>query len=74
MTPEKINSTQLIRRLRSAQGHLQTVTGMVEAGEPCEQALHQLNAVQGALKAAAQRNSSPSNRKEIDLCLNNLKN
>ena len=51
MLPE--NNSQLIRRLRFAEGHLQAVTGMVESGEPCEQVLHQLNAVQGALKAAA---------------------
>lgn len=50
--PSEDNS-QLIRRLRSAGGHLQAVTSMVESGEPCEQVLHQLNAVQGALKAAA---------------------
>lgn len=48
------NSAQIIRRLRSAEGHLQGVTAMVESGRACEDVLHQLTAVQGALKAVAQ--------------------
>jgi len=48
------NSSHIIRRLRSAKGHLQAVTNMVESGEACKDVLHQLNAVQCALKAAAQ--------------------
>lgn len=52
MFPEK--SSQITRRLRSAEGHLQAVTNMVETGESCDEVLHQLNAVQGALKAVAQ--------------------
>ncbi len=44
----------LLARLRSAEGHLHAVTGMVEAGAPCEQVLHQLNAVCAALRAAEQ--------------------
>jgi len=43
--------SDLIRRLQSAAGHLNTVIEMTEAGQPCEQVLHQLNAVQCALRA-----------------------
>ncbi len=43
---------EIIRRLRCAAGHLNAVIEMAEAGQPCEQVLHQLNAVQSALSAA----------------------
>src|SRR4030067_3085050 len=33
---------EIARRLRSAGGHLEAITGMLEAGEPCEPILHQL--------------------------------
>jgi hypothetical protein NreA len=46
---------ETIRRLQSAQGHLTAVIGMLEAGEPCEQVLHQLHAVQAALLVAGAR-------------------
>jgi len=42
----------IIRRLRCAAGHLNAVIKMAESGQPCEQVLHQLNAVQSALRAA----------------------
>ncbi len=42
----------LLNRLRSAEGHLHGVIGMLEANEPCEQVLHQLEAVEAALEAA----------------------
>ena len=38
--------------MRSASGHLKAVIEMTEAGRPCEQVLHQLNAVQAALRVA----------------------
>lgn len=44
--------SDIIRRLRCAAGHLNAVIEMTEAGQPCEQVLHQLNAVQAALRAA----------------------
>jgi DNA-binding FrmR family transcriptional regulator len=44
----------LLIRLRTAEGHLHAVTGMVENGASCEQVLHQLNAVCAALRAAEQ--------------------
>lgn len=43
---------EIIRRLRCAAGHLNGVIEMAEAGKPCEQILHQLNAVEAALRAA----------------------
>ena len=45
-------NVEIIQRLRSANGHLQAVIGMVEAGEPCESVLYQLSAVQAALRCA----------------------
>ena len=47
--------SEILRRLRCAAGHLNAVVKMAEAGEPCEQVIHQLNAVQGALGAAMSR-------------------
>ncbi len=35
-------------RLRSAEGHLGAVIGLLKAGKPCEQVLQQLNAVRAA--------------------------
>ena len=49
--PDDANA-ELLQRLRSANGHLQAVITMVEAGEPCEAVLHQLGAVQAALRCA----------------------
>lgn len=51
MSPEI--ESQIINRLRSAEGHLKAVRSMVETGWKCDQVLHQLNAVQGALSAVA---------------------
>ena len=42
--------TLIIHRLRSACGHLDSIVGMVEAGHPCESILHQLGAVQAAMR------------------------
>lgn len=42
----------IVNRLRAAEGHLHAVLGMVEAGAPCEEVLHQLGAVEAALCAA----------------------
>lgn len=49
MQPEE---QKLILRLRSAEGHLRAIIGMIEAGQPCEDVLHQLTAVEAALRAA----------------------
>lgn len=53
MKPEQ--QAEIIRRLCCAAGHLNAVIEMVEKGQPCEQVLHQLNAVQAALRAAGAR-------------------
>ena len=45
----------VIKRLRSAGGHLEAVINMLEAGESCEPLLHQLGAVRAALRAAGGR-------------------
>ena len=50
MKPDQ--QSEIIRRLRCASGHLNAVIEMTEAGQPCEQVLHQLNAVQAALHTA----------------------
>ena len=42
----------LLTRLRTAEGHLHAVIGMVEAVASCEEVLHQLNAVYAALRVA----------------------
>lgn len=42
---------EIIRRLRCTVGHLNAVIEMAESGQPCEQVLYQLNAVQSALSA-----------------------
>ena len=44
--------SDITRRLRCAAGHLNSVISMIETGQPCEQILHQLNAVQAALQIA----------------------
>ena len=53
MRPEE--QVDIVRRLRSAEGHLGAVIGLVEAGKPCEQVLHQLGAVRAALRVAGAR-------------------
>ena len=42
--------SDITRRLRCAAGHLNAVIKMTETDQPCEQILHQLNAVQAALQ------------------------
>lgn len=43
--------SDILQRMRCAAGHLNAVIEMAEAGRPCERVLHQLNAVQAALRA-----------------------
>lgn len=42
--------SEIMQRLRSAAGHLNSVIKMAESGQPCDDVLHQLNAVQSALR------------------------
>jgi DNA-binding FrmR family transcriptional regulator len=46
---------EIIRRLRSAAGHLNVVIEMAESRQSCEQVLHHLNAVQSALRVAGSK-------------------
>ena len=45
----------IMQRLRSAAGHLNAVIEMAESGQPCEDVLHQLNAVQSSLRIAGRK-------------------
>lgn len=47
--------SEIIQRLRCAAGHLDAVIEMTEAGKPCEELLHQLNAVQAALRVTGRK-------------------
>jgi DNA-binding FrmR family transcriptional regulator len=47
--------SEIIRRLRCVAGHLNAVIEMAEAGQPCEQVLHQLGAVDAAIRMAGSR-------------------
>jgi len=40
----------LVRRLRSAEGHVRGIIGMIETGADCQDILRQTLAVQGALR------------------------
>ena len=47
-------TTDIRQRLQCASGHLNAVQTMVEKESPCEEVLHQLHAVEAALKAIGQ--------------------
>lgn len=53
MKPNQRSDT--VRRLHCAAGHLNAVIKMAEAGEPCEQVIQQLVAVDAAIRAAQAR-------------------
>lgn len=42
----------IARRLKRANGHLETIIGMIEQGRPCAQIAQQLQAVEGAIENA----------------------
>lgn len=46
---------EFLQRLRTAEGHVKAIIEMTEAGKPCEEVLHQLNAVISALQSAENR-------------------
>lgn len=62
---------EIVRRLRCAGGHLEAIIRMVKAGEPCEQILHQLGAVQAAVRAAGVRVLTCQLRQSQDVILHN---
>ncbi len=47
--------SDIVRRLHCAAGHLDAVIKMAENGEACEQVLHQLTAVDAAIRAVGAR-------------------
>ena len=49
MPSEPIHA-DLISRLRSAEGHVRGIIGMVESGAVCQDVVQQVQAVQGALR------------------------
>ncbi len=51
-SPQEDRHADILRRLRCAAGHLNAVIEMAEGGQSCEKILHQLNAVQSALRIA----------------------
>ena len=42
----------IARRLKRANGHLETIVEMIEQGRPCAQIAQQLQAVEGAIESA----------------------
>lgn len=79
--------TPVIRRLRTTAGHLNAVISMIENNAPCHEVLHQLCAVQAALRATGcllideqiqnslaiiQNSNSPQERAQELECLLNL--
>lgn len=62
--------SDITRRLRCAAGHLNAVIEMTETGQPCEQILHQLAAVQAALQTAGVKIIECQARSSQDVILN----
>jgi uncharacterized protein len=46
------NHPNIVRRLRRAEGHLQTIISMIEKGRPCLELAHQLQAIENAIDNA----------------------
>jgi uncharacterized protein len=46
------NHPKIVRRLRRAEGHLQTIIGMIEGGRPCLELAQQLQAIENAIDNA----------------------
>ena len=53
--PSENTRADLIRRLRSAEGHLRGIIGMLEADAGCQDIIWQVRAVQGALREVNRR-------------------
>ena len=54
MTSEAVHEThpEIVKRLRRAEGHLRSITAMLEAGRPCLDIAQQLQAVEKAVTNA----------------------
>jgi DNA-binding FrmR family transcriptional regulator len=59
---------EVVRRLRSAEGHVRGILRMVDEDRPCTAILQQLQAVQGSLK----QTQLLLIRQHLDVCLCNL--
>jgi DNA-binding FrmR family transcriptional regulator len=46
------NHPNIVRRLRRAEGHLQTIIAMIEKGRPCLELAQQLQAIENAIDNA----------------------
>ena len=53
MHPE--SQAEIVWRLQTAAGHLRAVSELVETGRPCEEVIHQLRAVNAALRVVGTR-------------------
>jgi DNA-binding FrmR family transcriptional regulator len=62
--------SEILHRLHCAVGHLNAVIEMTEAQQPCEQVLHQLNAVQAALRTAGVKMIESQAQSSQDVILN----
>lgn len=51
-TTTHANHTDIVKRLKRANGHLLSVIGMIEAGRPCTDLAQQLHAVEKAIAQA----------------------
>lgn len=61
---------EIVNRLKTTEGHLQAVTRMAITGAPCEEILHQLDAVEAALRATRVRLFSYRLQQSIDVVVN----
>jgi DNA-binding FrmR family transcriptional regulator len=54
MTEQHLHKTHpaIVKRLKRAEGHLRSITAMVEAGRPCLDVAQQLHAVEKAIAQA----------------------
>jgi len=53
MNTSSTPQTEVVQRPRTAAGHLNAVIKMAETAQPCEEVLHQLQAVEAALRQAS---------------------
>ncbi len=59
---------EIIKRLKRAEGHLRSITGMIETGRPCLELAQQLHAVEKAISEA----KKTLIRDHLDHCLEDV--
>lgn len=59
---------EIIKRLKRAEGHLRSITGMIETGRPCLELAQQLHAVEKAISEA----KKTLIRDHLDHCLEHV--